>query len=139
MTNIIFGKVAAAAAILKDGKILLLKRSFKETNFPGYWTFPSGGIEEMDESHKKTVEREVLEETSLRFTPKEKFNFYESVVNNKRYFSLVHLGEWKGEVKINEDEASEFAFFSYEEARHLDLAFAYKEVIEDLHKTGLLN
>lgn len=125
-------RIAGSAAIFKDDKILLLKRSEKKSKFPSYWTFPSGGIENHDKNIEDTVIREVKEETNIDFIPKNKFSFYDGIINNERYFALVYTGEWSGDIKIDQEESSEYGFFTYQEAMNLPLAFSYKEVIEDL-------
>lgn len=138
MNGIKQGRVAGSAAIFKENKILLLKRSSNKSTYPDHWTFPSGGIEEGDENIAETVQREVKEETGLEFTPTEKFNFYDGSVNGTRYFALVHLGTWKGDIDIDKSEASDYDFFTYEEAIKLPLAFSYKQVLEDLYEKKLL-
>ncbi len=136
MVNYSLGRLAASAAIIKDKRILLIKRSMKCSRFPGFWSFPSGGIQPKDSSIEACVIREVLEEVSLEFKPKEKFGFYESISNNKRYVALIFLGDVKGEISCQRDEVSEAKFFSYEEIKSLEIAFVYGEVIDDLyHKT----
>jgi len=138
MKNIPLGRVAGAAAIIKDKKILLTKRTPNLPTFPNFWTFPAGGIDDTDLSIRDCVIREVKEETNLDFEPTSKLNFYESLANGKRIISLVYLGNWKGEIKPQENEVSEIKFFSYQETQDLDIAFAYKEVIEDLKKLDLI-
>jgi ADP-ribose pyrophosphatase YjhB (NUDIX family) len=132
------GKIAGSAAILKDRKILLLQRGESQEFFPLCWTFPSGGIEETDWCVEDTVQREVKEETNLDFEIREKFGFYESKTAGKRHFALVYVGTGSGEVLLQESEVSAYAFCSYKEAIVLPLAFAYREVIEDLHKKGCI-
>ena len=58
--------IVAVVAVIrnKEGKYLLLKRSKKETAYPGLYTFPGGKVEDND-SIEETLEREVLEETGL--------------------------------------------------------------------------
>lgn len=55
-------KLAAGAYILKDGKVLTLKRTFPDVV---YWAFPGGGVEE-GETEVEAVERECFEETSVK-------------------------------------------------------------------------
>lgn len=50
-----------------NGSILLVKRSAKETNFPGLWAFPGGKVE-IGETVVDTLKREVKEETNLDLT-----------------------------------------------------------------------
>lgn len=138
MTQLPLGKIASSAALIQDGKLLLLKRVASASLFPNHWTFPSGGIEETDPSISAAVIREVKEETNLDFVPREKFGFFESIVNGKRYIALVHLGEWSGTIHLQPEEIAEYKFFTFGEIESLDLAFAYREVINDLHNKGLI-
>lgn len=138
MNQLPIGKIASSAAIIEKGELLLIKRADHVLNYPGHWTFPSGGIEETDPSIYDAVIREVVEETGLNFIPTKKWNFYESVLNGKRYVALVHLGKWSGKIKLQNEEVSECQFFTYKETKQLNLAFAYKEVIDDLYKAGLI-
>jgi ADP-ribose pyrophosphatase YjhB (NUDIX family) len=138
MTNISLGKIAGSAAILNNGKILLLKRSPKEDTYPNHWTFPSGGRENQDGSIEETAIREVKEETGMDFIVEKKFNFYDLILNNKHVFSLVHIGGVTGEIQLQPDEAIDYGWFTYKEAKQLSLAFVYEQVIDDLHKEGRL-
>ena len=138
MNNLQLGKVAGSAVIIENKKILLLKRNADKSLFPGFWTFASGGVEETDLSIQDTVVREVKEETNLDYIVNKKFGFYESTANGKRHFALVHLGSWVGNIVLQRKELSECGFFTYEEAIKLPLAFAYGEVINDLHAAGLI-
>ena len=139
MNKIELGKIAGSAAIIKDKKVLLLKRNTDRSLFPGHWTFASGGIEEFDSSVSETVIREVKEETGLIFAPIKKFGFYESISNNKRHFALVYLGDWEGEIVLETSESSDWKFYSYEDTKELPLAFAYREVLKDLFNAGLIS
>lgn len=131
-------KVAGAAAIINENKeILLLKRSRNSKNAPGEWTFPAGGIEEDDISMESCVIREVKEETNLDFIVTDKFKFYDGILNEKRYFSLVHLGDYSGDLIINK-ESEEAKFMSYKETLNKNIAFSYREVLDDLHSSGLI-
>lgn len=130
-------RVAGAAAIIKDEKILLLKRSMNSTNHPGRWTFPAGGVEPNDASMEACVIREVKEETNLDFTPTDKFRFYDGMINGIRYISLVYLGNFTGNLKID-IESDDAGFFSYEETLTLEVAFSYPETLKDLREAGII-
>lgn len=132
------GNIAGSAAIFEGKKILLIKRADNLSNYPGCWTFPSGKIEETDLSIADTVIREVREEVGLDFIPYKKWGFYQSLYNGKRHIALIHLGEWSGSVKLQKEEASDWRFFTYKETLSLDLAYAYKDAISDLHESGLI-
>jgi 8-oxo-dGTP pyrophosphatase MutT (NUDIX family) len=132
------GRVAGSAAIIREGKILLLLRAATVSLFPDHWTFPSGGIEPSDENAFATVVREVKEETGLDFKPTQKFGFYESHAQGKRYFALVFLGVTDGEIRLQTSEITQAQFYTFDQAINLPLAFAYKEVLKDLKAKELM-
>ena len=53
-----------AALIMKDGKILIAKRSTGNKNVIGKWEFPGGKVEE-NETEKQAIEREIKEEFDI--------------------------------------------------------------------------
>lgn len=57
--------VAVKAIILRDGNLLLLKKSKEENVAPETWDLPGGRVE-YGEAPQKALEREVFEETGLR-------------------------------------------------------------------------
>lgn len=59
----------ARAVIIKEGKVLLIKRTKPNE---AYWVFPGGGVE-MEESREAAVVREVFEETGLKVSPQKIF------------------------------------------------------------------
>ncbi|MCL5102506.1 MAG: NUDIX hydrolase [Armatimonadetes bacterium] len=58
-----FPRPAVSAVIVRDCSILLVKRGFEPNE--GAWSFPGGRIEP-GETAREAIEREVMEETSLR-------------------------------------------------------------------------
>jgi 8-oxo-dGTP diphosphatase len=58
-------KVAAAAVVARDGRLLLVRRNLMPGQ--GKWTIP-GGFVDFDEDPRRAVVREVLEETGYRTT-----------------------------------------------------------------------
>ncbi|MBR2254648.1 MAG: DUF126 domain-containing protein [Candidatus Methanomethylophilaceae archaeon] len=59
---------AVTSAIVRDGKVLLLKRPDTERSFPGKWSMVSGSIED-GESPEEAAVREIREETSMEPGP----------------------------------------------------------------------
>jgi len=58
-------KLASEVYIVKDGRLLLFKRSAKAKRFPGYWIGPGGHIDEGEDAMLAAL-REVEEETGVR-------------------------------------------------------------------------
>jgi len=124
---------AASAAILKDKKILLIKRSAYTNAFPGHWAFPGGRVDE-GETVEEGVIREVQEEINLQFKPTR-------LLAHKKWEDREiyrYLGEWSGEPKPQAEEVDDWGWFTYEETKKLPMAFDYTERIEQLHQEGLL-
>jgi len=130
--------IGSGGVIIKDKKLLLTKRISTKSQFPDYWTFPAGRYEDSDELLKNTAIREVKEEVNLDFIPTSKLNFYESQNLDFLNVSHMYLGTWSGEVIFQKEEISEVGWFTYVETKNLDIAFAYAEVIEDLHDLKLI-
>ncbi|NOX71899.1 MAG: NUDIX hydrolase [Candidatus Micrarchaeota archaeon] len=124
---------AASAIIIRDRKILLIRRGRDAPEFPGFWTCP-GGVMEKGESPEECAAREVKEEVGLDFVPTELF-FDRTANDGKKY---RFLGRWKGSIRLQKEETEEYGWFSFEEAIKLPLAFDYRKIIKKLHSDSLL-
>ncbi len=71
--------VGVGAVIIKDGKVLLVKRGQE----PGYgtWSIPGGAVH-LGEKLSQAIEREVLEETGLVVKVGEMVKIYEPVIRD---------------------------------------------------------
>lgn len=79
-------KIRCGAIIIKDNKILLIKRVKPDRT---YWVFPGGGIEQ-GETVEEGLEREVYEETGLVITSYEKcFSFCDFKMGIEEIYFLV--------------------------------------------------
>ena len=125
--------LAASGIILQNKKILLLQRSNYTENYPKFWGCP-GGRAEKGETAEQNVIREVKEECNLIFTPTSILKT--GVWQDRNYYRF--LGNWKGEIQIQELEVLNYDWFSYNQASKLNLSFDYKDVIELLYKNQLL-
>lgn len=63
-----YDKIFVGAIILTDNRILLLKRTARETYYPNMFELPSGNIGPTDPSLTHALAREVEEETGLTAT-----------------------------------------------------------------------
>jgi ADP-ribose pyrophosphatase YjhB (NUDIX family) len=123
----------AAAAIIQNKKILLLRRSQSVKRYPGYWTLP-GGKAEQDETPEQNAIREVSEETSLVFKPGRLIN----KPNNPDEGTFIFTGEVSGKIKVQKTEVQEYKWFTYKETLNIEMAFGFKEHLEKLHRLGLI-
>ena len=120
----------AFAAVLKGDQILLVKPHERESNYSGHWNFP-GGVVEAGELPEAGAEREVLEETGVVCTIGELLDSSDSEVYDIaiKIFKASYIS---GDLKIQEAELSEAAWFPIKETLALPLAFDIKQVIEKL-------
>lgn len=123
----------ASAAIIKDKKILLVKRLDSAILFPGCWGLP-GGKAEPGETPEETVIREVEEETNLDFYPEELFttNYFQDRQMHR------FTGNWAGDISLQVEELSDYGWFSFDESLELEMAFDYREIVEVLYDKGLI-
>lgn len=132
-----------------EGKYLLCKRSPNEKAFPNKWCFPGGKLQKSDfvntpkdtSDHwlnifEKTVEKEIKEETNLKVKATDYIaslvfirpNGFSSVIINM----VCELLE--GEVKLNQEELTDYKWVTLEEARSLDLIENIYEQLEKVDK-----
>lgn len=69
-------KIAVSAFIVKDDKILILKRADNEAFLPSVWEVPGGGVDE-GETIEQGVIRETKEEAGLDVVPQRLFGHFE--------------------------------------------------------------
>src|SRR5258708_2315819 len=99
--------LAVSAAIVRDGKILLVRRARAPAN--GLFSLP-GGVVEAGETLHEAVRREIQEETSIMIEPVALAGFRDTVNRDKANLSELHLvihpfaARWiEGEPNINEE------------------------------------
>jgi len=141
-------RITSTAIICKDGKYLLVQRSFEKKVFPGKWTVPGGGLEVDDyiglptsgagqwyRAIEKSLVREVTEEVNLEV---DKFNYLVDIAFIRPDgIPVIVLSFWAdykgGEVKLN-DENIKYAWATLEEAKNYDLIEGIWEEIEMVDK-----
>jgi 8-oxo-dGTP diphosphatase len=99
--------LAVSAAIVRDGKVLLVRRARNPAL--GIYTLPGGGVE-TGETLIQAVTREVREETSLTVEPVALAGHREVIVRDaqdriERHFVIMcYAARWRaGEVKLNDE------------------------------------
>ena len=99
--------LAASAAIVRDGKILVVRRARPPAN--GLYTLP-GGVVEVGETLMEAVAREVREETALEIEPVALAGFRETIVRDadnrveRHFIILCFASRWRaGDAVLNEE------------------------------------
>jgi mutator protein MutT len=128
-----------------NGKYLICKRSPNEKAFPSKWCVPGGKIETKDfintqkdtQDHwfdifEKTLIREVQEEVGLQI---KNIGYISNLAfihpnGNSSMIVSLHADHHEGEVQLQEDELTEHAWVSLEEAKDYDLIENIWEQIE---------
>ncbi len=129
-------EVAITAIVVKDGKYLITRRVPSKKRFPGKWTVPGGRLETKDYINlpkdteecwynilERVVRREVREEVGLEI---KNIGYVTSLSlidkEGTPIFIISCMADWgSGEVKLQENEADQFAWVSIEEAKGYDL------------------
>lgn len=126
MSKLQLFKVAVSAFIVKDGKLLILKRRDDEEFLPGVWEVPGGGVDE-GETVPDAVIRETKEEAGIDIMVKQLFSYFEyldgfgqktvnlnfmGVMNNPSQKPDVSLGEMEKFAWVGLDELKDYKLTS---------------------------
>jgi len=124
-----FPKLTVDGAVLKDDKILLIKR--KNEPFKGKWALP-GGYVEYGEKVENAVIREVYEETGLKTKIRNLVGVYSDPNRDPRghtitvvYILDIKYGELKGG-----DDAVDAKFFDLKDLP--ELSFDHDIIVKDV-------
>jgi 8-oxo-dGTP diphosphatase len=114
--------------------ILLTRRNVDP--FKGCWCLPGGHIDAF-ESVETAVRREAMEETGLQFEPETFIGWFDELFPEHRFHAVVlaFAGPGSGELRHQEEEVSEIAWFPLEKARNMPLAFNHNLVLQHYVRT----
>ena len=107
-----FVQFAQKAIIIKDGKILLIKKSANDINQPNKWDLP-GGRKQQNESLDEQIKREVFEEVGLKISPKNIFDMWQfSILQEEKLINVVAVSRFcditESYVELTEDIISKY-------------------------------
>lgn len=125
--------VTADGIIVKNGKILLVKRAVSP--FLGLWNLPGGHVE-YGETVEKAIKREIKEEIGNSVKIKRLLGVYSDSKRDPRYctVSLAYVLEApKGKIVLDL-EASEFKYFSLNKLPS-KIGFDHRKIINDFKKS----
>ena len=129
-------EVVITAIIVKDGKYLIIRRSKNKKRFPNMWTVPGGKLETKDYMSlpkdtkeywynvlEKTLAREVKEEVGIEIKNVEYVTSLATVHGDGAPSLVIScLADYKkGKVRLQKEEADNFAWVSLKEAKNYDL------------------
>lgn len=116
-----------AAIIIKNKKVLLIRRSFTDKSEPGKWC-PINESVEKNEPPQKAIIRGVKEEIGLKFTVTKRL----PDILHKGSTTMIFLGRTQGKIKPDPQEVEEYQWFTYQGITQLDFAFGYEKIMEYL-------
>jgi 8-oxo-dGTP diphosphatase len=121
---------AAGAVVVKDGKLLLVKRAAEP--YRGDWCIPAGFME-WDESPRHCAERELKEETGLDIVAGRVFEVYSGTDDPRTNAVLIlYFCEISGGAPEAGDDAAELGFFGVAEIPPNIAFLAHRQAIADL-------
>jgi 8-oxo-dGTP diphosphatase len=106
--------------LVKDGKLLLGRRSAHKKSYPCVWDIIGGHVEPGEQNHEALV-RELEEEIGV--TPVRMWPLADAEIGETHTLSVYLVDAWSGEPAIMNDEHPELGWFTPGEASALtDLA-----------------
>ncbi len=117
-------RVAVGAVVLKDNRVLLVRRAKPPAQ--GLWAIPGGSVE-LGETLQQAAEREILEETGITIQAKKPvytFDLIEKDENNRVRFHYVIvdlMADYISGKPLPGDDADEVRWVSSEELKNLDV------------------
>ncbi len=129
--------VGVGALVIKEGKLLLVKRGAK----PGQdkWSIP-GGLVELGERVQEAVVREVKEECALDIDVERLMDVFDSITRNGKgriqyQFVVVNfLAKIKGGILKNADDVLEVRWVPLNKVEKYDLTSSFRAFFEKHHK-----
>ena len=127
-------QLAVSAAIFRDGKVLLVRRS--RSPGKGFYSFPGGRVE-FGESLHTALHREVDEETGLRIEILELAGWREVLpgsASGGHYLIMSFAARWAAREPVLNDEHDDFKWLAPEAIGDLKVTGGLLEVIEAARK-----
>ena len=93
--------------LVRNNKILLPKRSYMLSKYPGFYEFPGGKVEK-GETLKFALKRELFEELSIDVDEQDILEFEENNLKTKDMnLTIFIINKWKGNITLNSEIHSE--------------------------------
>ena len=128
-------RVGVGAIVIKDGRVLLVKRGIEPSK--GLWAIPGGSVE-LGETLQKAAEREIMEETGLVIRagkPIYTFDFIERDDEGliRFHFVIVDvIAYYVSGIPNADDDALEARWISHGELKELPVSKSTLKVLEEM-------
>lgn len=121
-------RITAKSFVVKDGKLLVLKRAFNDVQKPNIWEIPGGRLE-LGEDPREGIKRETKEETNIDVEVLHPINIKHFVRNDGQTITmLIFLCKALNDnIKLSE-EHSAFDWIPIEKCKEKLTDFFHKEV-----------
>jgi ADP-ribose pyrophosphatase len=127
--------VGVGAVVIKDGKVLLVKRGVDPKK--GLWAIPGGSLK-LGETLQEGAEREIMEETGITIRAKEpvySFDFFERDGGGRVRFHYVivdMMADYIGGEVQGADDALEARWVSPDELKYLEVSRNTLKILDSL-------
>jgi len=127
--------VGVGAVVVRDGKILLVKRAFEPG--AGKWSVP-GGLVELGETLSEACEREAEEETGIKVQVLELINVFDMIDRDQdgrpryHYVLVDFLAKPVGGTERPSHEVTEMRWVARHETGDMDLTKTARKAIDEL-------
>ena len=127
--------VGVGAVVMKDGKVLLVKRGIDPNK--GLWAIPGGSLK-LGETLQQGAEREIMEETGITIKAKDpvySFDFFERDGDGRLRFHYVivdMIADYVGGEAQGADDALEARWVSQGELKEMDVSRNTLKIIDYL-------
>jgi 8-oxo-dGTP diphosphatase len=128
-------KVAVGAVVVKEGKILLVKRKYPPKK--GKWAIPGGSVQ-LGETLQAATEREISEETGLLIKAREPFHTFDLIERDSRGEILFHYvivdlhADYVSGKIIPADDVSNARWFAPDEIEGLEITETTKMLLDKM-------
>lgn len=124
--------LAVSAAIVRDGKVLVVRRARKPAL--GVYTMP-GGVVEAGETLTEAITREVMEETAITIAPVTLAGHREAIIRDaegrveRHFVILCFASRWLAGEPVLNDELNDARWVTFDELRGLTTTEGLAEIV----------